>query len=100
MEVNQICQLMGISKKIYYQSQEPQERLAQKYQALRPILGRLIEKHPSYGVPRLKQALAEQEGMVVNPKLLRKLLRLWRLCDCCAGKPGLYQLLATRHPRR
>ncbi len=77
--MNQICELMGISKKTYYQSQEPQERLAEKYQALRPILGRLIEKHPSYGVPRLKQALAEQEGMVVNPKLLRKLLRLWGL---------------------
>jgi len=77
--VNQICELMGISKKTYYQSQEPQERLAEKYQALRPIVGRLIEKYPCYGVPRLKQALAEQEGMVVNPKLLRKLLRLWGL---------------------
>ena len=51
--MNQICQLVGISKKTFYQSQEPQERLAQKYQALRPVLGRLIEKHPSYGVPRL-----------------------------------------------
>jgi transposase len=77
--VNQVCQLMGISKKSYYQSQEPQERLAEKYQALRPVLGRLIEQHPSYGVPRLKKALAEQEGMVVNPKLLRKLLRIWGL---------------------
>jgi len=77
--VNQVCHLMGISKKTYYQSQEPQERLAEKYQALRPVLGRLIEKHPSYGVPRLKKALAEQEGLVVNPKLLRKLLRVWGL---------------------
>jgi len=25
------------------------------------------------------QALAEQEGLVVNPKLLRKLLRVWGL---------------------
>jgi putative transposase len=77
--VTQICQLLGISKKTYYQSQEPQERLAEKCQALRPVLGRLIEKHPSYGVPRLKKALAEQEGMIVNAKLLRKLLRLWGL---------------------
>jgi hypothetical protein len=33
--VNQVCQLMSISKKTYYHSQEPQERLAEKYQALR-----------------------------------------------------------------
>jgi len=30
-----------------------------------------VEKHPSYRVPRLEKALAEQEGIVVNPKLLR-----------------------------
>jgi hypothetical protein len=77
--VNQICQLLGISKKSYYHSQEPHERLAEKYQALRPVLGRLIEQHPSYGVPRLRKALTEQEGMIVNPKLLRKLLRIWGL---------------------
>lgn len=53
--------------------------MAEKYQALRPVLGRLIEKHPSYGVPRLKKALAEQVGMMVNSKLLRKFLRVWEL---------------------
>lgn len=53
--------------------------MAEKYQALRPVLGRLIQKPPSSGVPRLKKALAEQEGMVVNAKLLRKLLRVWGL---------------------
>jgi hypothetical protein len=30
-------------------------------------------------VPRLKKALAEQEGRIVNAKLLRKLLRMWGL---------------------
>jgi transposase len=77
--VNQICQLIGISKKTYYHSQEPQERLSEKYQALRPVLSRLIENHPSYGIPRLKKALAEQAGLVVNAKLLRKLLHVWGL---------------------
>ncbi len=77
--MNQTGQLLGISKKTYYYSQELQEHLAEKYQTLRPILGWLIEKHPSYGVPRLKKALAEQEGIVVNAKLLRKLLRVWGL---------------------
>jgi putative transposase len=77
--VNHICQLLGISKKTYYQSREPQERLAEKYQALRPVLNRLIERHPSYGVPRLKKALVEQEGLVINQKLLLKLLHLWGL---------------------
>lgn len=77
--MNQVCRLLGISKKTYYHSQAPEERLAQKYQALRPVLDRVIERHPSYGLPRLKKALAEQEGLVVNAKLLRKLLRLWGL---------------------
>jgi putative transposase len=77
--VNQVCQLLGMSKKTYYQSQAPEERLEEKYHALRPVLDRLIERHPSYGLPRLKKALAEQEGRVVNAKLLRKLLRLWGL---------------------
>lgn len=43
------------------------------------MLGRLIQKHPSYGIPRLKKALVEQEGLQVNAKLLRKLLRVWGL---------------------
>ena len=30
-------------------------------------------------MPRLKKALAEQEGLLVNAKLLRKLLRVWGL---------------------
>jgi putative transposase len=77
--VNQICQLVGISKKTYYYSQEPQQRLNEKYHALRPVLNRLVEKHPSYGLPRLKKALAEQEGLIVNQKLLRRLLRVWGL---------------------
>jgi len=77
--VNQVCQLLGISKKTYYHSQAPEERLEEKYHALRPVLDRLIERHPSYGLPRLKKALAEQEGRIVNAKLLRKLLRLWGL---------------------
>lgn len=77
--MNQMCRVLGISKKTYYHSQAPDERLAQKYQALRPVLDRLIERHPSYGLPRLKKALAQQEGRVVNAKLLRKLLRLWGL---------------------
>jgi len=71
--------MLGISKKTYYQSQVPEERLEEKYHALRPVLDRLIERHPSYGLPRLKKALAQQEGRVVNAKLLRKLLRLWGL---------------------
>lgn len=97
--MNQICQLLGISKKSYYQSQEPQERLAEKYQALRPVLGRLIEKHPSYGIPRLKKALAEQEGLLVNAKLLRKRLAFvgTHLAAHRRGRPTQEDLGAAGH---
>jgi len=71
--------LLGISKDSYYNSKSPQEALEVKYSALRPKLSKIIEKDPGYGYPRLKKALSERYGEIVNHKLLLKLLTLWGL---------------------
>jgi transposase InsO family protein len=77
--VNQICRLFGISKKNYYASRSPSERLQQKYGWLKAKLEAIIEEHGSYGYRRLQVALLEHYAIRINHKLLRKLLRLWSL---------------------
>lgn len=50
-----------------------------KYRHLKPKIEAIIEKKPWYGYPRIKRALYEKYGEVVNHKLLLKLLRIWGL---------------------
>jgi len=72
--VNQICRLLGISKKTYYYSIDPAQTLEQRYGHLKSMLERIIRKNPSYGYRRIKKALFEVYGEVVNHKVLLKLL--------------------------
>ena len=74
--VNQVCRLVGISKDTYYHSKDKHCTLATKYQNLRPKIKKIIKDNPAYGYPRIKKALKEQFGEVVNHKLLLKLLKL------------------------
>ena len=77
--MNQICRLLGISKKTYYYSIEPAQTLEQRYGRLKSMLERIIQKNPSYGYRRIKKALFEVYGEVVNHKVLLKLLLAWGL---------------------
>jgi len=77
--VNQICRLLGISKKTYYYSIDPAQTLEQRYGRLKPMLERIIQSNPSYGYRRMKKALFEVYGEVVNHKVLLKLLLAWGL---------------------
>ena len=77
--VNQICQLLNISKKTYYHSVSPEITLGNKYKNLKAIIIEIIEANPSYGYPRIKKALENEYKEVVNHKLLLKLLKIWRL---------------------
>ena len=49
-----------------------------RYQNLKPILHGIILKNPSYGYRSLKDALAKKR-IVINHKLLKKLLKTWGL---------------------
>lgn len=77
--VNRVCKLVGIAKDTYYNSKDPQSTLKIKYQHLRPKIVAVTDANPAYGYPRIKQALKDEFGEVVNHKLLLKLLKLWGL---------------------
>lgn len=77
--VNGVCRLVGISKDTYYNSKDPQSTLKTKYRTLKPKIKKIIEDNPAYGYPRIKKALKDDYGEVVNHKLLLKLLKLWGL---------------------
>jgi putative transposase len=77
--VNAVCRLLGISKKSYYYSEAPDVRLNRRYCKLKGIISSIIKDNPSYGYRRLQIALKEEHGVLVNHKLLKKLLKLWGL---------------------
>lgn len=51
----------------------------EKYAHLRPILGEIARKHPSYGIPRIVVELREIYAQVINHKVVQRLLPLWDL---------------------
>lgn len=77
--MNQICRLLGISKKAYYYSKDPDETLERRYGRLKSMIERIILKNPAYGYRRIKKALFDDYGEVVNHKVLLKVLRAWGL---------------------
>ena len=79
MGINAVCRLLGISKKSYYASRSPEDRLRGRYERLRQMIREIVEQHPGYGYRRIQVALAEVNKVRVNHKLLKKLLSLWGL---------------------
>ena len=77
--MNQICRLLGISKKAYYYSIAPYETLEHRHGRLKSMIERIIEKNPAYGYRRIKKALFDDYDEVVNHKVLLKVLRAWGL---------------------
>ena len=70
---------MGISKDSYYHNQSKQSTLKSRWQSLKPKIGKILEHNPHYGYPRIKKALKDNYGIIINHKLLLKLLKLWGL---------------------
>jgi len=79
MGINAICAVLGISKKSYYRSRSPEQRLQARHERLRQLIRAIVEQHPGYGCRRIQVALARDNGVRVNHKLLKKLLSLWGL---------------------
>lgn len=77
--INALCRLFGISKKSYYRSKSPEQRLQTKYAEVKPKLTEIIRKNPGYGYRRIVTALSEVFGLKMNAKPVRKLLRVWGL---------------------
>jgi len=79
MAINSTCGLLGISKKSYYHSRSPEQRVTDRHERLRQIVREIVKNNPGYGYRRIQVALAEDHGVRVRHKLLKKLLSLWGL---------------------
>jgi len=77
--VNQACRLLGISKKTYYCGRNPDETIERRYGWLKTKIERIIKENPAYGYRRIKKALFDDYGEVINHKVLLKVLRAWGL---------------------
>jgi putative transposase len=77
--VNKVCRLFKISKKTYYQCQNPLDSFQAKYSEIKEWVEKIIEKDPQYGVLRIKAALKEKYSITIGRDVLAKLLRIWGL---------------------
>ncbi len=77
--MNQICRLLGMSKKTYYYSSDPDETIEHRHGRLKSMIECIIKKNPAYGYRRIKKALFDDYDEVVNHKVLVKVLRAWGL---------------------
>lgn len=68
---------MGVAKSSYYY-ELGKEDWAERYEHLHAELAALVEKHPGYGYRRLLVEL-KKKGFHLNHKVLRKLLKAWKL---------------------
>lgn len=71
--------MFEISKKTYYECQEPRERFVSKYVRVKKTVEKIIKKNPKYGVLRIKATLKNQYRIIIGRDTLAKLLILWGL---------------------
>ena len=77
--VNRICRLTGMSKATYYAARNPEDRFEAKYLGIKTLVEKVIERHPAYGIKRIKAELEKTSGFRVGRDTLAKLLTLWGL---------------------
>lgn len=71
--------MLGISKNTYYNAKDPKERFVEKYQHIKKYVIEVIEKHPHYGIVRIKKELIVSYKISIGRDQLGKLLKLWGL---------------------
>ena len=77
--INRICNLTGISKATYYTSRDPLDGFTAKYNHLKILVEKIIEKNPAYGIRRIKAELEQTGHLAVGRDTLAKLLKFWEL---------------------
>jgi len=68
-----------VSKATYYASSDRQEKFLEKYEKVKGFIEKVIRRHKSYGIRRIKAELEETHEVAVGRDTLGKLLRLWGL---------------------
>ena len=68
-----------LPKSAWYYHQKHKVDYEKKYAYLRPILDEIARNHPEYGVPRIMPELRDEYKIVVNHKVVERLLGTWDL---------------------
>ncbi len=77
--LNLACEAIDLSKATWYYQKNQKVDYEEKYNYLKPIIEEIIRGFPEYGYPRIKTELQEEYGLVVNHKVILRLLNLWDL---------------------
>ena len=87
--LNRALEAIGLPKSSWYYHQKQKVAYQEKYADLLPVLEQIARAHPEYGVPRIMPELREEYAIVVNHKVIERLLRVWDLSI----------VRSTHHPR-
>jgi transposase InsO family protein len=68
-----------LPKSTWYYHQRHSISYAEKYAHVWPILEEIAREHPAYGLPRIMVELRDTYGLVINHKVVQRLLQLWDL---------------------
>ena len=68
-----------LPKSTWYYHRDQKISYKEKYAHIRPTLEKIIRKHPAYGVPRITKELHENHELLINHKVIQRLLRSWDL---------------------
>lgn len=68
-----------LPRSTWYYHQRHSVSYAEKYGHVRPLLEKIAREHPAYGLPRIMVELRDTYGLVINHKVVQRLLRLWDL---------------------
>jgi len=84
--LNLACEAVDLPKASWYYHKNQKVDYKEKYNYLKPIMEEIIREFPEYGYPRIKTELQEEYGLVVNHKVILRLLNLWDLKIMRAGR--------------
>jgi len=92
-----------LPKSTWYYHQNQKQSYQEKYEHLHPKLEEIACEHPEYGIPRITKELQDTYQIVINHKVVQRLLRLWRLSlvrNIRAPKPsGIQKAIKTAGKR-
>lgn len=92
-----------LPKSTWYYHQNQKQSYQEKYEHLHPKLEEIACEHPEYGIPRITKELQDTYQIVINHKVVQRLLRLWRLSlvrNIRAPKPsGIQKAIKTARKR-
>jgi len=76
-----------LPKSTWYYHQQHKVSYEEKYAHVRLVLEEIARAHPAYGLPRIMVELRDTYGLVINHKVVQRLLQLWDLSLLRSTRP-------------